>query len=95
MAALVVFAVQPSAGVILAAVVFLACAMFTPLKFIHPVRTRRWRALSLPVALVWTGLATWAAWSGFAQPDFVTAGLIATSLYLMLVGIVQQALPAR
>jgi len=95
MAALVFFAVQPSAAVILGAVVFLAVAMFTPLKFIHPVRTQRWRALSLPVALVWTGLAGWAAWEGFAQPQAVTWGLIATSVYLMAVGILQQMLPAR
>lgn len=95
MAALVFFAVQPSAGVILAAVVFLAVAMFTKLKFIHPVRTQRWRTLSLPVALVWTALAGWAAWEGFAQPQAVTWGLVATSLYLMTVGIVQQLVPAR
>ncbi|WP_072244715.1 CDP-alcohol phosphatidyltransferase family protein [Roseibaca calidilacus] len=95
MAALVFFAVQPSAGVILAAVVFLAVAMFTPLKFIHPVRTARWRVVSLPVALVWTALAGWAAWEGFAQPTAVTWGLIVTSVYLMTVGIVQQLIPPR
>lgn len=95
MAALVFFAVQPSAAVILGAVVFLAVAMFTPLKFIHPVRTARWRAVSLPVALVWTGLAGWAAWENFAQPQIVTWGLVATSVYLMTVGIVQQAIPER
>ena len=77
MAALVFFAVQPAAVVILVAVAFLALAMFTPLKFIHPVRTERWRSLSLPVALVWTALAGWAAWTGFAQPLAVTYGLIA------------------
>lgn len=95
MAALVFFAVQPAAGVILGAVVFLAVAMFTQLKFIHPVRTERWRSLSLPVALVWTALAGWAAWTGFAQPLAVTYGLIASSMYLMTVGIVQQVLPKR
>jgi len=95
MATLVFFAVQPSAGVILGAVVFLALAMFTPLKFIHPVRTERWRSLSLPVALVWTALAGWAAWESFEQSHIVTWGLIATSVYLMAVGIVQQLIPAR
>jgi len=95
MAALVFFAVQPAASVILGAVVFLAVTMFTPLKFIHPVRTQRWRALSLPVALVWTAMAAWAAWAGFAQPQLVTWGLIGTSLYLMTVGILQQVIPAR
>ncbi len=95
MAAVVIFATSPDFWIILAIVVFLAIAMFTPLKFIHPVRTARWRNLSLPVALIWTGLAGWAAWSGFAQPQAVTLGLIATSLYLGLVGIVQQLVPLQ
>ena len=30
----------------------LALAMFSNLKFIHPVRTTRWRALSLPLAML-------------------------------------------
>ncbi len=95
MAALVFFAVQPGTWVILGAVAFLALAMFLPLKFIHPVRTARWRGLSLPVALGWTALAGWAAWSGFAQPAAVSWALVATSLYLLGVGLVQQALPPR
>ncbi len=95
MAAVVIFATRPDFWVILAIVGFLAVAMFTPLKFIHPVRTERWRALSLPIALVWTALAGWAAWTNFDQPMAVTAGLIATSLYLAGVGIAQQLWPAR
>lgn len=95
MAALIVFAVQPSFWVILGLVGFLAVAMFTPLNFIHPVRTARWRFVSLPVALIWTVLAGWAAWAGFAQPVFVTWGLIVTSVYLLFAGIAQQVLPER
>jgi phosphatidylcholine synthase len=93
MAAVVIFATQPGFWIILAIVAFLAIAMFTPLKFIHPVRTARWRWLSLPVAFVWTGLAGWAAWTNFDQPQIVTFGLIATSLYLVGVGIAQQLWP--
>lgn len=95
MAAVVIFAIQPGFWIILAIVAFLAVAMFTPLKFIHPVRTARWRAVSLPVALVWTGLAGWAAWMNFDPPQAVTWGLMLTSAYLGSVGIVQQLLPAR
>ena len=95
MAAVVIFATQPGFWVILVIVGLLAVSMFTHLKFIHPVRTERWRSLSLPVALVWTVLAGWAAWAEFAQPTAVTWGLIVTSLYLVLVGIAQQVLPER
>lgn len=95
MAAVVIFATRPEFWVILGIIGFLAVAMFTPLKFIHPVRTERWRALSLPIALVWTALAGWAAWTNFDQPALVTAGLIVTSLYLVSVGITQQIWPSR
>ena len=93
MAAVVIFAVQPGFWVILGVVVALAAAMFSPLKFIHPVRTRRWRALSLPVAFVWTVFAGWAAWTDFTQPEFASWALVITTIYLALVGIVQQVLP--
>jgi phosphatidylcholine synthase len=35
-------------------VVVLTAAMFFPLKFVHPVRTARWRPVSLTVAVLWT-----------------------------------------
>jgi phosphatidylcholine synthase len=90
MVAVIVFATRPDFWVILALVIVLAVAMFFPVKFIHPVRTMRWRALSLPVAILWTGLAAWAAWTDFEQPLLVTWCLVGTSAYLLCVGALQQ-----
>jgi phosphatidylcholine synthase len=56
MVVLVLFALEPNFWVSLAVVIALAAAMFTPLKFVHPVRTTRWRAITLPMAIAWTGL---------------------------------------
>ena len=95
MLVLVLFAVQPNFYVIVGLVALLAIAMFTPLKFIHPVRTLRWRSLSLPVALAWTIFAGWAAWVDFPPGSWAHWGLVATSLYLLGVGIMQQLIPAR
>lgn len=95
MLVLVLFAVQPNFYVIVGLVALLAIAMFTPLKFIHPVRTQRWRSLSLPVALAWTIFAGWAAWVDFHPSSWAHWGLVATSLYLLGVGIMQQLIPAR
>lgn len=95
MLVIVLFAVEPPASVSLVLVIVLAAAMFSDLKFIHPVRTTRWRAVSLPVALAWTLLAFWAAWVAFDPPVFVLWGLVATSVYLLLAGIAQQLLPDR
>ncbi|KUF09410.1 CDP-alcohol phosphatidyltransferase family protein [Pseudoponticoccus marisrubri] len=95
MAVVVLFAVKPDFWVILALVAVLAVAMFLPLKFIHPVRTMRWRAVSLPVALAWTCFAGWAAWVEFHPQSWAIWGLVASSVYLLLAGIAQQLIPAR
>ena len=44
MVVLVLFATQPGEMVILLVVILLTVTMFTNLKFIHPVRTKRWYA---------------------------------------------------
>jgi phosphatidylcholine synthase len=93
MVALVLFALAPNFWVTLAIVVVLAAAMFAPLKFIHPVRTERWRVLSLPMALAWTFFAGWAAWVNFDPQSWAHWGLILTSVYLVFAGIAQQMFP--
>ena len=95
MVVLVLFAVAPSHWTILAVVILLTVAMFLPLKFIHPVRTQRWRNISLPIALAWVVFAGWAAWRNFEEGSWAHWGLVATSLYLCLAGIVQQIIPDR
>ena len=92
MVALVVFATRPDLWLILGVVLALAVTMFLRVKFVHPVRTRRWRMVTLPVALAWVGLATIAAWFDFHQPHPVTLGLIVTSIYLLGAGAVQQVI---
>ncbi len=95
MVVLVLFALKPSEWVTLAIVVALTAAMFSNIKFIHPVRTDRWRALSLPMALAWTWFAGWAAWVDFDPQSWAHWGLIVTSVYLLFAGAVQQLMPPR
>ncbi len=95
MVVLVIFALEPNFWVSLALVTVLAVGMFLPLKFIHPVRTERWRTLSLPVALAWTFFAAWAAWVNFHPESWAIWGLVATSLYLLVAGVAQQLVPIR
>lgn len=92
---LTVFALQPNFWIILALVTILAITMFLPLKFIHPVRTQRWRAISLPMALAWTFFAGWAAWVDFHPESWAHWGLIVTSVYLLFAGIAQMIIPER
>ncbi len=95
MLVIVIFAVEPSFWISLVLVTVLAIAMFLPLKFIHPVRTERWRTLSLPMALAWTFFAAWAAWVDFHPESWAHWGLVVTSVYLLLVGMVQQIIPQK
>ncbi|MCS6622254.1 phosphatidylcholine synthase [Roseibacterium beibuensis] len=95
MAVLALLVVTPPWWITAALVVILTVAMFLPLKFIHPVRTVRWRWLSLPIALIWTGGIAWAAWTGFAENPALTVTVAITSVYLLSAGILQQVIPAR
>ncbi len=95
MVAVVIFALQPDFWVSLGLVVVLAAAMFTRLKFIHPVRTARWRHISLPVAFAWTFFTAWAAWTDFTAGPLVNGALAVTSLYLLGAGIAQQIIPPK
>lgn len=90
MVVIVLFALEPNFWLVLSLVVVLAVCMFVPLKFIHPIRTERWRAVSLPMALGWTFFAGWAAWVDFDPQSWAHWGLIVTSVYLLFAGIVQQ-----
>ena len=90
MVALVMFAIQPNFWIILTVVIVLAIAMFLPLKFVHPVRTNRWRFISLPITLLWIAFAGWSAWVDFSANPVILWGLTGTSLYLIIAGLLQQ-----
>ena len=90
MVVLVMFAIQPNFWIILTVVIVLAIAMFLPLKFVHPVRTNRWRFISLPITLLWIAFAGWSAWVDFSANPVILWGLTGTSLYLISAGLLQQ-----
>ena len=95
MVVIVLFALHPNFWTILAIVAAFAIAMFFPLKFVHPVRTARWRTVSLPMTFAWTFFAGWAAWVEFHPASWAHWGLVVTSLYLTFAGIAQQIIPER
>lgn len=90
MLVLVIFALNIPWYISLVLVTFLAVTMFLPIKFVHPVRTDRWRSVTLPMALAWTFFAGWAALVNFHPESWAAWGLIVTSIYLLFAGIAQQ-----
>jgi len=95
MLVLALLVITPPWWVILALVIALAWAMFLPLKFIHPVRTARWRPLSLAMIALWTLGIGYAAWIDFADMPLLTALIGVTSAYLLGAGIVRQLTPRK
>ena len=94
MVVIVLFALSPNFWFILALISLLAISMFLPVKFVHPVRTVRWRAVTLPMAMAWVVFAGWAAWVDFHPQSWAHLGLIVTSIYLATSGLFQQITPA-
>jgi phosphatidylcholine synthase len=92
---LVFLTFNPPPLVTLAIILLLGLAQFTWLKFIHPVRTERWRRVNLPICVAWVVLAGWSLWENFDPPDPVKLGLFVTSVWLICVGIVMQRLPEK
>ncbi len=90
MLVIVLFAMVDNYWLILLIVTVLAIAMFLPIKFVHPVRTERWRLVTLPMAFAWVLFAGWAAWVNFDPQSWAHAGLLLTSIYLLTAGAVQQ-----
>ncbi len=94
MVVIVLFALSPNFWFILALISLLAFSMFLPVKFVHPVRTLRWRAVTLPMAMAWVVFAGWAAWVDFHPQSWAHWGLVITSIYLATAGLFQQITPA-
>ena len=93
MVVIVLFALSPNFWFILALISLLAISMFLPVKFVHPVRTVRWRAVTLPMAMAWVVFAGWAAWVDFHPQSWAHWGLIVTSMYLVTAGLFQRIIP--
>jgi phosphatidylcholine synthase len=76
-------------------VVFVSVLLtFMPINFLHPVRVERLRPLNLAVFLLWSVLSGCALlWHFEGTPDWVVWGVVATGLYLYVIGAVLQALP--
>lgn len=93
MVILVLFAVKPPEWLIMGIIISLAITMFFPLRFIHPTRTKRWRAISLPVSIGWIVCAAWATFVDFDVTGTLAFFLVVSSLWLTLAGIIQQCFP--
>ncbi|MTI17545.1 phosphatidylcholine synthase [Rhodobacteraceae bacterium RKSG542] len=92
MVIVVLVALQASEPLILAMVALCCVLTFVPVDFVHPVRTVKWRVLTLTMLAVWSAALGWSIVEAFAQPLWVSITIGITSAYLFLAGFVQQIL---
>jgi phosphatidylcholine synthase len=85
-AAFYLLLLRPSTGLTAVAVALLAVLTFVPFPFIHPIRVRRLRRLNLLVLAMWAALALIALIRHMAPGAWVTGGLCAIGLYVLVAG---------
>lgn len=89
-----VFVVQPAEWLAFAVVLVSAILSFMPVYFVHPVRVRRLRPLTLAVVLVWAMLSLMIVFYYHMQAPYpVRIGLMVSSVYIYCIGAVLQIFP--
>jgi phosphatidylcholine synthase len=82
-----VFALRPNEWVVALAIVALVALTFAPVKFVHPLRVRDMRSLTLAMLVGW-GIFAFVALLQTLEPDlWVRVGLIVTAIYFFGIGL--------
>ncbi len=90
MVIVVLVALQSLPWIIIGMVVLCSVLTFAPVEFVHPVRTVKWRPLTLSILIVWSAALAGALYQNFVIDNWLFAVITATSLYLFCVGAVHQ-----
>ena len=88
------FVVKPPEWLVLLVTFSAAFTSFLPIWFLHPVRVERLRPLNLAVFAAWSVSGAVALFYDLTPPALVTWVMTSTSLYLLLVGVLLQLVPA-
>ena len=89
------YVIEPGWYVAFAVVIASAILSFVPWLFVHPVRVKTWRPLTLGIFAVWTACGLWALYSGyygFDVSELAKIGIAISGIYLYCVGFVLQYL---
>lgn len=76
-------AFRPSAALCAAVMVGGVAAMFLPFAFVHPVRVRQWRGLTLAMLTVWIASALAMLWDGLDGGAVARAALLVSGAYFV------------
>jgi phosphatidylcholine synthase len=80
------FALQMPPWLAALAVIVFIIATFLPFKFVHPMRVRRWRSVTLAALALWLVLAAAVVARRFEPEPWLAAGLVMIAIYIFAVG---------
>ena len=81
------FVFDLGSAVTLAIILALGAATFVPLKWVHPVRVRRWRKTTMLITFFWSAAALYEVINDFPGALPAQAIFILTAVYLLAVGL--------
>ncbi len=89
------FVMEPGWYVAFGVVIVSAALTFAPILFVHPVRVKTWRELTLGIFAIWGfcgGVALYCGYFGLEVPSLFKIGIAVSGIYLYCVGFVMQYL---
>ena len=89
LSAFYLYLLEPPPWLATVMVATLAVLTFVPLKFLHPLRVKRWRVFNLAMLAVWIVLAVVAVVSNLVPGPYVTSPLVAIALYFFAAGLLR------
>jgi phosphatidylcholine synthase len=81
---------QPPSVVSFCIVAVLTAMMFLPVVFVHPVRVKKLRGLTIAALILWSGASVVALWQGLAPGSLVKGILLACIVYFAGLGFLRE-----
>lgn len=81
---------KPPSVIAAGAIVLLAAATFVPIPFVHPLRVKRLRVLTISLLVIWAILASITLARDMMPGPWITAALCAIALYFLGAGLMRE-----
>jgi phosphatidylcholine synthase len=89
LAAFYLYLLEPPEWVAALAVLVLALLSFAPIRFLHPLRVRHWKAFNIALLALWAALAFAAVVQDLSPGIYVTLPLSLIAVYFFVVGLLR------
>lgn len=89
LAAFYLYLLEPPEWVAAIAVVVLAALSFAPIRFLHPLRVQRWKAINIALLTLWAALAFVAVVQNLSPGIYIVLPLSIIAVYFFVVGLLR------